>query len=383
EDQLYRYLNQYQKHYGILSNGKVWRLYDKSKVLYGEKRYIEFDFSKIKEKEEYKEQEWFILFSYLIRKERYLKTSNIISVEKEQISKEKEIIQKTLREILYERPDDSIVFKIAKNIYDKEFKVSDKEITRHILASILEESIIFILRIFFIAYIEDNDIFKKILEENKLYRSSVSFRYFFYDENTKKKLGYKKIITIFNLLDKGSDAIKFPIFNGGLFAQDKVKYLNNESLLSISEIEEILVKILFFEEKNIKDKKFVKYSRLDPKSFGELYETLLEYDLRIADATVHRIVEDGIYLIRTEEELENNKVNKIATYLKGNIYLTSRSLDRKKSGAYYTPDDLTDFMVISSIEEQLKTKSPLDIKIIDNSCGSGHFLISCLDYLTE
>ncbi|WP_414143505.1 Eco57I restriction-modification methylase domain-containing protein [Borreliella burgdorferi] len=318
-----------------------------------------------------------------MRKERYLKTSNVIEVEKEQIAKEKEIIQKTLREILYERPDDSIVFKIAKNIYDKEFKVSDKEITKHILASILEELIIFILRIFFIAYIEDNDIFKKILEENRLYRSSISFRYFFYDENTKKKLGYKKIITIFNLLDKGSDAIKFPIFNGGLFTEDKVKYLNNESLLSISELEEILVKILFFEEKNIKNEKFVEYSKLDPKSFGELYETLLEYDLRIADTTVHRIIEDGVYLIRTEEELENKKVNKVATYYKGNIYLTSRSLDRKKSGAYYTPDDLTDFMVTSSIEEQLKTKSPLDIKIIDNSCGSGHFLISCLDYLTE
>ncbi|WP_418905526.1 Eco57I restriction-modification methylase domain-containing protein [Borreliella japonica] len=383
EDQLYRYLNQYQKHYGILSNGKVWRLYDKSKVLYGEKRYIEFDFSKIEEKEEYKEQEWFDLFSYLIRKERYLKTNNVIEVEKEQITKEKEIIQKTLKEILYERPDDSIVFKIAKNIYDKEFKISNKEITQHILTSILEESIIFILRIFFIAYIEDNDIFKKILEENKLYRSSISFRYFFYDENTKNKLGYKKIITIFNLLDKGSDSIKFPIFNGGLFAQDKVKYLNNENLLSISELEEILVKILFFEEGNIKNKKFVEYSKLDPKSFGELYETLLEYDLRIADTTVHRIVEDGVYLIRTEEELKNKKVNKVATYFKNNIYLTSRSLDRKKSGAYYTPDDLTDFMVTSAIEEQLKTKSPLDIKIIDNSCGSGHFLISCLDYLTE
>lgn len=50
EDQLYRYLNQYQKHYGILSNGKIWRLYDKSKVLYGKKRYIEFDFSKIEKK---------------------------------------------------------------------------------------------------------------------------------------------------------------------------------------------------------------------------------------------------------------------------------------------------------------------------------------------
>ncbi|ACN53215.1 conserved hypothetical protein (plasmid) [Borreliella spielmanii A14S] len=38
----------------------------------------------------------------------------------------------------------------------------------------LEELILFI----FITYIEDNDIFKKILEENKPYRSSISFRYF-------------------------------------------------------------------------------------------------------------------------------------------------------------------------------------------------------------
>ncbi|SCW42049.1 Type I restriction enzyme R protein N terminus (HSDR_N) [Borreliella japonica] len=65
EDQLYRYLNQYQKHYGILSNGKIWRLYDKSKVLYGEKRYIEFDFSKIEEKEEYKEQDGFFYLAIL------------------------------------------------------------------------------------------------------------------------------------------------------------------------------------------------------------------------------------------------------------------------------------------------------------------------------
>ncbi len=66
------------------------------------------------------------LVASLIIKEKFLKRSNVIEVEKEQIDKEKEIIQKTLRKILYEKPDDSIVFKIAKNIYDKEFKVSDK-----------------------------------------------------------------------------------------------------------------------------------------------------------------------------------------------------------------------------------------------------------------
>lgn len=50
EDQLYRYLNQYQKHYGILSNGKIWRLYDKSKVLYGEKDILNLIFLKLKKK---------------------------------------------------------------------------------------------------------------------------------------------------------------------------------------------------------------------------------------------------------------------------------------------------------------------------------------------
>ncbi|AEL19622.1 class I SAM-dependent DNA methyltransferase [Borreliella bissettiae] len=323
----------------------------------------------------------------MMKTKNIVKTNTLIAstqkLAEDALAKEKERIQKTLRHILYERPDDSIVFRIAKNIYDKEFKALGKEITRHILASILEESIIFILRIFFIAYIEDNDIFKKILEENKLYRSSISFRYFFYDENTKKKLEYKKIIKIFTTFHKGSDSVEFPIFNGGLFAEDKVKYLNNESLLSISEIEEILVKILFLEDQSIKDKKFVKYSKLDPKIFGELYENLLEYDLRIADTTVHRIFKNGIYYICNEEELENKKVNKVATYLKGDIYLTSRSLDRKKSGTYYTSEDLADFMAASAIEEQLKVKSPLDIKIIDNSCGSGQLLISCLNYLTE
>ncbi len=124
-------------------------------------------------------------------------------------------------------------------------------------------------------------------------------------------------------------------------------------------------------------------SKLDSRIFGELYENLLGYDLRIADTTIHRIIEKGTYYISTEEEFKNKNVNKVATYYKGNIYLTSRSLDRKKSGAYYTPEDLADFMAASAVEEQLKTKSPLDIKIIDNSCGLGNLLISCLDYLTE
>lgn len=137
----------------------------------------------------------------------------LIEVEKERIAKEKEAIKKTPRDIFYENPDDCIVFKIAKNIYDKEFKVSSKEITKFNLDKILEEAIIFILRIFFIVYIEDNDPFKGILEESIAYKSYMSFRYFFYNKVIKREEGYSKLITIFNTFDKGNDLIKFPVFN--------------------------------------------------------------------------------------------------------------------------------------------------------------------------
>ncbi len=91
--------------------------------------------------------------------------------------------------------------------------MSGEEITRHALVSILKESIILILRILFIAYIEDIEIFRKILEENKSRSFYIPFRCFFYNENTKNKLEYKKIIKIFNFLNKSDNTIEFSIFN--------------------------------------------------------------------------------------------------------------------------------------------------------------------------
>ncbi|AHH07677.1 hypothetical protein BCD_1611, partial (plasmid) [Borrelia crocidurae DOU] len=381
EEQIYRYLNQYKKDYGILTNGYKWRLYDKSKVFYGDKNYIEFNLEKMAEND-FENQEEAALFYYFISKDRYL--NNAIKRENEEIIKDQNTIKKTLKEILYEKPYDSIVFKIAKNIYIKEFN-SNPNITAEELNKILEESIIFVLRIFFIAYIED--LFDETLKNHIAYRTYVSFRYYFYDKVLNGDAGYGKLIKIFELLDNGNENFEFPMFNGGLFSKEKAHYLNNNELLSKDELKEILVKVFFFDQENALNQKFVQYSKIDLKSFGELYETLLEYDLRIAENTLHHIFKNGTYCIQTDEMIFSKKekdLNKAYfTYYRGDIYLTSRSLDRKKSGAYYTPDDLTEFMVVSAIEEQLKNKSPLDLKIIDNSCGSGHFLISSLNYLTE
>ncbi len=53
----------------------------------------------------------------------------------------------------------------------------------------------------------------------------------------KRNWNIKKIINIFTTFHESRDSVEFPIFNGGLSAEGKVKYLNNESLLSIIESE--------------------------------------------------------------------------------------------------------------------------------------------------
>ncbi|QMU99647.1 class I SAM-dependent DNA methyltransferase (plasmid) [Borrelia sp. A-FGy1] len=279
------------------------------------------------------------------------------------LEEEKEAIKKTLKNVIYKNTDDCIVFKVAKAIYKEEFSIQGKEVTKVDLDQILEESIIFALRLFFIAYIEDNEPFKAILEENATYKSFISLRHCLYSKVIRKEEGYSKLVTIFDAFDKGNiGLLNFPVSSGGLFSKEKACYLNNKNLLNAVQLEDILTKMLFFSKENAEEGKYAEYSKLDFTIIGELQEALLEYELRVTSTN-----------LSSSSEYES----------KVNIYLTSRSLCRKTSGAYYTPKGLVDFMAASSIDKQLETKYPLDIKIIDNSCGSGNFLVSCLDYLTK
>ncbi|WP_024653109.1 hypothetical protein [Borrelia persica] len=58
------------------------------------------------------------------------------------------MLKKAVKEILYGKPYDSILFSIAKSIYEKEFN-SNPQVTTEDLGHILEESLIFVFRIFF------------------------------------------------------------------------------------------------------------------------------------------------------------------------------------------------------------------------------------------
>ncbi|GLW62164.1 hypothetical protein Arub01_04080 [Actinomadura rubrobrunea] len=98
----------------------------------------------------------------------------------------------------------------------------------------------------------------------------------------------------------------------------------------------------------------VDYQHLDAEELGSVYESLLELEPRVDNA------EPRFWL----EELPGNK--------------------RKTTGSYYTPTDLIDELLKTTLDPVVaeyanRRHHPddlLDIKVCDPACGSGHFLVA-------
>ena len=212
---------------------------------------------------------------------------------------------------------------------------------------------------------------------------------------------YKSLLGLFEIVDRGDPALEVPRYNGGLFhfdfheVEDIKDYPDNyflyEHQLSDAVLFPALDKLARFEKLPID------YSFLGVRQLGSIYEGLLEYRVVIADGNT------------------------------GKVYLENDKGERKATGSYYTPDYIVKYIVshtlkpilderkqkfadlmtqISQLHEKMadgklgvqsrnglqkdlqrlerkSTNTLLDIKICDPAMGSGHFLVEAVDYFTD
>ncbi|CAD5982402.1 putative adenine-specific methylase MJECS02 [Planktothrix tepida] len=212
---------------------------------------------------------------------------------------------------------------------------------------------------------------------------------------------YDKLLNLFKIFDRGDRGLEVPRYNGGLFhfnfsqTEDQLDYSANYFLSQFKLSDAVLAPVLDllarFEGQPID------YSFLGVRQLGSIYEGLLEYRVIIKDA------------------------------LTGNIYLENDKGDRKATGSYYTPDYIVKYIVSHTLKPILEQRSQrfaelmtqiqqlqnqlqdqrlgqqslnglkkdlkrlqrdaqttlLDIKIFDPAMGSGHFLVEAVDYLTD
>jgi type II restriction/modification system DNA methylase subunit YeeA len=402
--QLLRYQSDLRINYGFLTNGKKWRFYDITNPKQ-DKIYFEIDLEWIIQNDNYRAFEYFY---YIFYKEQLLELNNkrlgkptkkqtFAELNQEYILE----VEKDLKELIYGK--DSIIEMIGQRLFARYGNT-------YSIKEIYANSLVFGFRMLFIAYFESK--FGSVLFDTTNNYKDYSFRSILslleteeYKERQKKYQGWNALKLLFDYLNYGNIDLEMPLLNGGLFAEDKAPLLKLPLLLNNQDLEQILSLVLYHKGNNLgKEKTFRDYKTLSVTHLGNIYEGLLESEFRQAfEGTYHLTFLDG----KTEKEgyfdkydYQERKKNKKITileerfYKNDELYLSNQSGNRKATASYYTPQDITHFMAEQSIQKLLKnsdkeseiskkSKSILDLRLMDNACGSGHFLIATLDVLTS
>lgn len=437
--QILRYLSNLKKDYGILTNGRIWRFYDNSK-LSATKIFYEIDLETILampnshdenalESSHQTESKSHILsqlqafnyFYHIFHAKNFTqdsKDTSTISRTLEKNAQSKTNIEDDLQSLIYGiNGRDSLFEKIGACIYAANAESS--------LEQVYENALYFIFRLLFIAYFEDK--FDDVLEKHSCFKQRISL-YALLNEiqnneikqakgspkptsytnhqapKHKSYIGIARLEEIFRIYNEGNPNYDMPLFNGGLFDSTKTPLLATPKIFSDTDLIEILETLFYYTDSLNTYKR--DYRTLSVAHLGTIYEGLLSYFFDKADEDIfylvyapkirgkakgkaksQDIIEGYFDSYDYEKIAKTHTIHRIQNYKKGQIYLKNTSNSRKSTASFYTPESITKFLCQEALQESIKTtlndKNILRFKILDNACGSGHFLIESLNAITK
>ena len=361
--------------WGILTNGGVWRLYD-HRCRPHANGYFEADLAELIEPGN---EDGLRVFQLLFRRDSFTlqegdKTTFLEAALAEGRRYEGQVAQ-DLSGVVFDRVFPSLVEALADALGQS-------------LSQVRQAALIFLYRLLFVLYAEDrgllpvNDSRYDDYGLRKRVRDDIAHR--MAEEDTFSAVAtnyYDRLMTLFKLIDKGDTSIGLPPYNGGLFGSDAAP------LLEKARLPDTKIAPIIYDLSHAKDpqgvRRFVNYRDMSVQQLGSIYERLLERE-PVRDS-------DGRIVIRL------------------NPYA------RKDSGSFFTPQELVDLIVDHTLkplaEERLKAfedkatelksdrrskaerraellkldpaEAVLDLKVLDPAMGSGHFLVTAVDFLSD
>jgi hypothetical protein len=255
------------------------------------------------------------------------------------------------------------------------------------LAEVREGALILLYRILFVLYAEDRNLLpdetgpyaaysltrlRTEIAEGRARGDRLSDRFTTY---------WSQLSGVFTAIANGDDDLGIPPYNGGLFAPDAAPILARVQL-SDAVMADVLFGLSHLEDSDGRAPKYINYRDLSVQQLGSVYERILEYGLRVED---------------------------------GRVVVADDPTARKSSGSYYTSEDLVSLIIERAVgplvEDRLAAFSEraaalagdhwpvaqriadltavdpasalLDLKVCDPAMGSGHFLVSLVDWLAD
>ena len=360
--------------WGILTSGDVWRLYH-SRARPRSAGYLEIDLADVIEGSDVDQLR---VFHLLFRRESFVlregATSTFLQAALDEGKRYEERVAADLSGTVFETVFPRLVTALADE-HDGE------------LPAVREAALIFLYRLLFILYAEDrgllpvNDPRYDDYGLRQRVRQDIAERMrdgaVFLPVSTSY---YDHLMTLCELVDKGSPSIGLPPYNGGLFAEEAAP------MLSAVRLPDSIIAPLIYDLSHAESeggRRFINYRDMSVQQLGSIYERLLEREP-----------------VRKED---------------GHIEVRPNSYARKDSGSFFTPQELVDLIIDRTlkplVEERLSAfenraraladdsrpaterrdellgldpaEAVLDLKVLDPAMGSGHFLVSTVDFISD
>ena len=173
-------------------------------------------------------------------------------------------------------------------------------------------------------------------------------------------------------------------FKESVFNNEELEFFKNYKINNESWVK-ILFQLAFIDSDSSGSYKYkqIPYAYFSPRELGEIYEGFLEWKLAHTKT-------DLVFKKRQWKEVELNsdeyRNTKLKTAKKGTLYFSPDNKERRDTGSYYTPDYIVNYIVKETLKPLCHGKSSFEIKMLqicDPAMGSGHFLVSALNYITD
>ena len=356
--------------WGILTNGCVWRLYD-HRARPRASGYYEVNLAELFEAND---EDRLRVFLLLFRREAFTPREETTTTFLEDAIAEgrryEERVAQDLSGVVFDTVFPDLVRALAQE--------SEQD-----LSEIRDAALIFLYRLLFVLYAEDrgllpvNDPRYDDYGLRKPVRDDVAGRMEQHDTFSATAANYyNRLSELFRLIDQGDPSIGLPPYNGGLFASETASLLERVRLS-----DKAIAPIIHALSHSMG--RYVNYRDMSVQQLGSIYERLLE-----------------------REPVRDDS---------GNVVIIPNPSARKDSGSFYTPQELVDLIVERTLKpltdecwSKFKDKSEalkndcrseeersaelraldpaeavLNLKVLDPAMGSGHFLVTAVDFLSD
>lgn len=350
--QIINYVSITRRPWGVLTNGRVWRLYSAERDLVDGACY-EVDLVSLLEGGDAEAFRYFAaFFSAAAFGPDAHGRSFVEKVLDESTANAVQVGDALQRQVF------SAVPLVAEGLLE------GAERTEAVLAAAFDNALVLLYRLLFCLYAEEREL---LPVENPHYRE-YSLR------KQKSELAgdidrgrvfsrasddlYNDLRALFRIVDRGDGALGVSEYNGGLFSANRHPYFSDRSV-SDSLLAGALDRLYRI------GGEFVDYRDLSVRHLGTIYERLLDYRLVEAHGVLALAPASG----------------------------------RRESGSYFTPEHVVDRIVERTLEPLLNEHSRaiadagltgsdaldvfLELRVLDPAMGSGHFLVSAAAYIAQ